>query len=183
MQTPETAWTAGLRRGDPAAFDAVYDAYRPRIYGFLYRWTGRSTVAEELCQETFLRLATHGPRLREDTDLAAWLFTVARNQARSWQRWSWLDAARIAQWAQGKANVGGDSPLAQAVASEQARALELALAALPLAHREAFLLVCVDQLEPQQAAEVLGIRPDAFRQRLARARAALHTALNLEERP
>lgn len=183
MRTDESTWTAGLRRGDAAAFDAVFAFYRARIYGFLVRWCGRRDVAEELCQETFLRLASHGPRLREDTDLAAWLFTVARNQARSWRRWSWLDAARVAEWARGRPGSAGDGPHSAAVVSEHAAALEIALAALPLAQREAFLLVCVDNLEPRQAAEILGMRPDAFRQRLARARAALATALKLEDQP
>ena len=74
----------GLRRGDAAAFDRVYARYRDRIYRFLRRLTGGDRpLADDLFQETFLKLARHAFRLRDDTDLAAWLYTVARNEYRA----------------------------------------------------------------------------------------------------
>lgn len=177
----ERAWLSGLRRGDGASFDAVYAAYRPRIFGFLVRMTGRRDVAEELLQDCFVQLARHAPGLREDTDLDAWMFTVARNRARSWQRWSWLDGARLA--ALGGALIGrvaAEDPFEHAAAGESARRLERALGALPPIYREAILLVSVDGLSPAQAAAALDLKPDALRQRLARARGALAAALGEE---
>lgn len=171
------AWTEGLRSGDVAAFEAVYAAFQPRLYGFLIRMTGRRDVAEELLQETFLRLARHAPRLRPDTELTAWLFTVARNLARSWRRWSWLDGARRSALESADRSNPQHDPLAHAAASQAARRLEAALATLKPMYREAFLLVAVDGMTPAQAATVLGLRPDALRQRLARARATLAEAL------
>jgi len=69
--SPEADWVAGLRRGEPGAFDAVFAAYRRRIYGYLVRMTRRRDVAEDLLQETFLRLAQHAKRLAGDTKLGA----------------------------------------------------------------------------------------------------------------
>ena len=43
------------------------------------RLSRRRDVAEDLVEETWLRLVTHAPRLRPDTRLASWLFTVARH--------------------------------------------------------------------------------------------------------
>ena len=77
MEADERAWVDGLRRGDPAAFDSVFAAYRRRLYGYLVRMTRRKDVAEDLLQETFLRLAQHARRLEATTRLGAWLFTVA----------------------------------------------------------------------------------------------------------
>lgn len=173
---PETAWLSALRDGEPAAFERVYTAYNRRIFGFLLRMVGRRDVAEELLQDCFLRLARHAPRLREDTDLGAWLFTVARNLARSWRRWSWLDGARIAALAGVKQPPPLD-PAALASAGQTVARLEAAVADLPPLYREALLLVVVEGLEPAAAAAVLNIRPEALRQRLARARATLHTTL------
>ena len=172
----EQALLSALREGDPIAFERVYGAYNRRIYGFLLRMTCRRDVAEELLQDCFLRLARHAPRLREDTDLGAWLFTVARNLARSWRRWSWLDAARISALAGARPSQPLD-PAALASAGQTAARLEAAIAALPPLYREALLLVAVDGLEPAQAAAVLDIKPEALRQRLARARATLQTSL------
>ncbi len=68
-----------LRAGDAGAFDEVYDAYRPRVFAFLLRMTRSRTLAEDLLDETWLRLVRHAPRLLPDTRMAPWLFTVARN--------------------------------------------------------------------------------------------------------
>ena len=68
-----------------------------------------------------------------------------------------------------------------AVASESGRRIEAALAALPVAYREALLLVLVEGLRPAEAAGVCGISPEAMRQRLSRARAALAASLDVDE--
>ena len=59
----QDAWVAGLRQGETAAFDAVFAAYRRRLFGYLVRMTRRRDVAEDLLQEVFLRLAQHALRL------------------------------------------------------------------------------------------------------------------------
>ncbi|HEX7700086.1 MAG TPA: RNA polymerase sigma factor, partial [Kofleriaceae bacterium] len=69
------------------------------------------------------------------------------------------------------------SPL-EAIADSQAQlAIERAFAALPPAYREVALLVGIEGMQPTEVAEVLGIRADAVRQRLARARAQLSELL------
>ena len=172
MTPPEPTWVSGLRAGDAGAFDAVYRAYRPRIYGFLWRMTRRPEVAEELLQETFLRLARHAPRLDPDTRLEVWLFAVARNLWRSWARWSVVDGTRLVGWASSFwAQRSPPTPEAALAAQETGAALERALGALPPALREVAVLVGVEGLSPGDAAAVLGITPEAARQRWSRARA------------
>ena len=61
--------------------------------------------------------------------------------------------------------------------SEAERRLEAAVAALPLAQREILLLVAAQGFSPSQAAAILRLRPEAARQRLRRARAAIGAAL------
>ena len=168
---------AGLRQGAPWAFDAAFDAYRGRLWGFLLRLSGRPEVAEELLQETFLRLAGHARDLRPDTNLRAWLFTVARNLHRSHRRWAWLDGQRLAEFASHAVSGAPPTPREAAAASEAGRAVERALAAMAPANREVALLVLVEKMEPTEAAAVLGLRPDAVRQRLARARQAISDVL------
>jgi RNA polymerase sigma-70 factor (ECF subfamily) len=60
--------------------------------------------------------------------------------------------------------------------------VERALAALPLPYREILLLCAVEGLAPREAAGVLGIKPDAARQRLARARAMIEHAVDPSRR-
>jgi RNA polymerase sigma factor (sigma-70 family) len=171
-----------LRRGEPSAFDAVYARYRGRIYGFLLRLSRRADVAEDLFQETFLKLSRNASRLAEDTDLAAWLFTVARNAWVSHRRWSMLDLSRLVAMeddAMPPANVPDAD--ARADAARAMERLERAMEALPPASREVLLLVGVEGFEQEQVAEMLGIKYDALRQRLARARAQLAERLAMVE--
>jgi len=179
VRVDEQAWVDGLRRGDPAAFDAVFAAYRRRLYAYLVRMTRRRDAAEDLLQETFLRLAQHAKQLAADTRLGAWLFTVAHRLFVSWTR-----AIAV------RAQLAGDLPATEQPGDEKPRspfeafadsqtqlALERAFAELAPAYREVALLVGVEGLAPTEVATILGQTPEAVRQRLARARTQLAAAL------
>jgi RNA polymerase sigma-70 factor (ECF subfamily) len=166
----DAALLARLKAGDEAAFDVLYDRYRARIFTLLRLGRNR-TLAEDLLDEVWLRLISNLRRLREDTNLAAWLFTVARNLYWTARRrtaadhlaesWLWPEPQ---QW---------PSPFDLASAGELARGIERGLAELPTQYREVLLLVGVEGLTPAEAADVCGISREALRQRLSRARAAL----------
>jgi RNA polymerase sigma factor (sigma-70 family) len=173
---------AGLRAGDTAAFDAAYDAYRPRLFGFLLRLSRRRSVAEDLLDETWLRLVAHAASLRPDTRLGAWLFTVARNLYWSYRRASALeeDAAWMATSSQSQIPATTPSPFELAAGAELQARVERALGALSPQHREVLLLVVSEGLPPSEAATVCGISAEALRQRLSRARTALASELDLD---
>jgi RNA polymerase sigma-70 factor (ECF subfamily) len=173
----ERELVARLRRGEHAAFDAIYDAYRAKLFGFLARMAGRRDLAEDLLQETFLRLASRGHLLAEDTRLGAWLFTVARNLYLSHCRTTLLDAERMDALALAPAPGLAPSPFESAAASQLGARLERAFAALPERDREVILLIAVERLDHADAAAVLELSPEALRQRLSRARAKLEQAL------
>lgn len=178
----ERSLVLGLKRGERAAFDATYEKYRARIHGFLLRLARRRDVAEDLFQEVWLKLARHAPRLADDTDLAAWLFTVARNAHVSHRRWSMLDLSRLVALAD-EARIEGahdrdEGPERNLEATRAMERLERALGSLSVGDREILLLVGVEELDQERAAAILGIRYDAFRQRLARARGRLAAALD-----
>jgi len=180
----ELALVEQLRRGDEAAFDAVYDAFNLRLFTFLLRLTRRHHVAEDLLEETWLRLVKHGHRLRPDTRLGPWLFTVARNLHVSYVRSRMIEdstaAGLMTLW---PVSVERSSPFEATAANELERRIERALASLPPASREVLLLVGVAGLDHPDAADVCGITPEALRQRLHRARAMLARALEMETRP
>ena len=178
----ELALVDRLRHGDADAFDAVHDAFNTRLFNFLARLSRRREVAEDLLEETWLRLVASAGRLRPETRLGPWLFTVARNLYVSYRRSRMLEdshaAGLIGLWPSGSPR---PSPFEVAAASETGRRIEAALGALPVAYREAILLVIVEGLRPSAAAEVCGITPEAMRQRLSRARAALASRLASDE--
>jgi RNA polymerase sigma-70 factor, ECF subfamily len=177
-QSSDRALVDRLAAGDPAAFDEVHAAYNVRLFTFLVRLCRSRDVAEDLLEETWMRLVSHAGRLRADTNLGCWLFTVARNLHASYCRSRLVEEshapALMTLWPAGTPR---PSPFEEAAASQVERRIEAALAELPLPSREALLLVGVEGLQPAEAAAVCGITPEAMRQRLSRARALLSQRL------
>src|SRR5687767_903544 len=159
-----------LKARDTAAFDVVYDRFNTRLYTFLVRLSRDRDRAQDLLEETWLRLVAHADRLRPDTRLGPWLFTVARNLYLSDCRARVLEQSDEGMLAQPSA---APSPFEETAANESQRRLEEALASLPLHYREVLLLVAVEGLTTSEAATVCGISNDALRQRLSRGRAML----------
>jgi RNA polymerase sigma factor (sigma-70 family) len=171
MNEPDDrALIAGLRARDAAAFDAIYARFNARLFTFLVRLSRDRDRAEDLLEDTWLRLVSHVDRLRDDTTLGAWLFTVARNL--------YLDGCRARVLERSDAELlshtsDAPSPFAHAAADESHRRLEAALASLPLIYREVLLLVGVEGMTITEAAAVCEVRKDTLRQRLSRGRAML----------
>lgn len=177
----ELTVVARLAAGDADAFDEVYAAFNTRLFTFLLRLARRRDVAEDLLEETWLRLVRHASRLQPDTRLGPWLFTVARNLHVSYVRSRLLEddtaVSLIGLW---PCQVHRSSPFEETAGSELERRLERALATLPTGPREVLLLVGVAGLDPSDAADVCGVTPQVLRQRLHRAREALLKALDRE---
>jgi RNA polymerase sigma-70 factor, ECF subfamily len=154
-----------LRRRDPRGFDLAYATYAGRLRGFLLRLGRDPELADDLLQQAFLRLAEQGPELRPDSDLRAWLFTVARNAFTSHVR-------KVRS-----TDEGALEALASPPADVEARLLlgdvERALGRLRPDDREVLLLVGVEGLDHATVAKIIGVHAAALRQRLARARSRL----------
>jgi RNA polymerase sigma-70 factor (ECF subfamily) len=173
-----------LRAGDPSAFDAVHAVFNARLFSFLVRLSRRRDVAEDLLEETWLRLVAHAGRLRPETRLGPWLFTVARNLHVSYCRSRLLEeshtAGLIGLWPFAWPR---PSPFEETAATEMERRIESAIASLPSTYREVLLLVGIEGFLPAEAAAVCGITPEALRQRLSRARALLLRRLETDGHP
>jgi RNA polymerase sigma factor (sigma-70 family) len=179
----ELRLVARLKAGEAAAFEAIYDAYRPRLFSFLARLSRRRDVAEDLLEETWLRLVARAGELNDDTCVGAWLFTVARNLYLSWCRHRALDDWRLSDltpcWPM---PAPGETPFEAAARSQVEGRLERALARLSTQDREVLLLVAAEGLTPAEAASSLGLAPEALRKRLQRARERLASEMDAHVR-
>ncbi|MCW8087195.1 sigma-70 family RNA polymerase sigma factor [Sabulicella glaciei] len=140
-----------------------------RAYG---RTLARSAAAaDDLVQETILRALRAETQFEPGTELRAWLFTILRNV--------WLGQARKA--GRERRALEAQRPEESRPASQGDR-LELdelarAMAELPLAQREALMLVGVQGMTTAQVAEVVGVAEGTIKARVSRARSALRAAL------
>ena len=157
-----------LQAGDEKAFLAVYDAHQAGIYRFALRMSGRTEVAEEVTQETFLRLVNGSLKYRlEQGALGSFLFGVARNLT-----WKHLAIDRGAPQLEELATDEPD-PLSRIETLESIDALKEAMMALPALQREAVVLCHLEEMSYEEAARVLECPVGTVRSRLSRARSEL----------
>ncbi len=168
-----------LRAGDVRAMATVWQRYHRRVYTFLLRLSRQPEQSQDLLQETFVRLGQHGRELAADVPILPWLFAVARNLYRSEQRRQvgWLRRLPILR---DVLDTPPATPYTWFAVGEEQRRLEAALLDLPELYREALLLVTMEQLAPESAAQVLGISHVALRKRVSRAKVLLRAALGVD---
>lgn len=164
-----------LRGGSSEAYQQVYFSEKNRVFALLLRLSGDAHVAADLFQNVWLKLARHAARLHDDTNLRAWLHTVARREYLSYRRAQVVDLSRFLAWGRHV-----ETSARSFAATRETDELEAALEALNERDREVLLLVGVAELDGAQAARALGISDVAFRQRLARARQRLSAELERE---
>ena len=162
-----------LRAGDASAFDAVYASEKAGLYGFLLRLSRDRHVSADLFQNVWLKLAKHASALRPDSNVRAWLYTVARREYVSFRRAQALDVSRLLVLNRELAETPADAAL-----DAQLLALRAAFSRLSDPDREVLLLTSAEGIDSEQAAEILGISNAALRQRLARARRRLTAVLS-----
>ena len=137
-----------------------------------------AALVESIGQEVFLRAFRFAPTYRYPQKFSTWMFTVARNLYVSYCRSRMLDydaRAALHVWPERQVEA---SPFEMTSANELQQRIEVALAALPGAYREALLLVAFEGLTPTEAAEICGVSGETMRQRLSRARVMLAKRLD-----
>jgi len=180
---PELALLARMRRGDEAAFVALYRRHSDAVYRLALLYCGSSAAAADVTQDTFLHfIAQPGQYDPARGSIAAWLCGIARNLARRLHgmREDATDPAELADdlapYAQ---QVDGDTPLERLLRDEAAERVRRAVAALPPHYRDVVILCELSELSYAEAAQVCGIDIGTVRSRLSRARTHLAQRLAL----
>jgi RNA polymerase sigma-70 factor (ECF subfamily) len=171
--------------GDDAAFGAVYDGIAPRLYGYLLRQTREASRAEDLLQQTLLRIHRARDRFIPGAEVLPWAFAIARRLLVDSVRRDKHEtvAAEEPDADQGASEAPGPDELAQA--RELAVRIDRVLATMPASQRAAFELVKQEGLTLAEAAQVLGTSVAAVKLRAHRAYQKLRAALGdvLEDGP
>ena len=76
-----------LRNGRDSALNEIIDRWKKPLTGFAWRYVQNETDAQDMVQETFVKVYRYKDRFRKDTRLSAWLFTTLANQCRNFSRW------------------------------------------------------------------------------------------------
>jgi RNA polymerase sigma-70 factor (ECF subfamily) len=162
-----------VQNGDPRAYRELVERHVRGVHAFVYRMLGSRAEAEEVCQESFLRLWKHADTFVARAKPSTWLYRVAHNLA--------IDRLRRRREQSHPTGIEdvptSDRPSLHLYDKQVALAVEQALAALPERQRAAISLVHYQGMSNAEAAEVLGVRVRALESLLARGRQQLRELL------
>src|SRR5205823_6454745 len=176
---------AAYQQGDPAAFEALLRRHRAPLFTFLLRMLGDRERAEDLAQETFLRIVKGAQAWEQRARFQTWLFTIARNlcvdQSRRdrFRRTDSLDAQGPDEEPAMVDSVPGRE-IDPARGAESARlrpVLAKALAGLPAEQREVFLLREQAGVPFKEIAGLTGVNENTVKSRMRYALEGLRKAL------
>ncbi len=178
-----------VQRGDRDAFGSLLSRYQNRLYRYLLRWVREEATAEDLFQQTWIRVLDNIRRFDPKRNFDAWLFAVARNIAIDYLRRRRPDSL--------DEPVGDELPLSERIAASAPGALEQVLRterielvqkvleSQPVVYREILSLRFEEEMKLEEIAEVLCIPLGSVKSRLSRALEGMRTAflrIQLEDR-
>jgi RNA polymerase sigma-70 factor, ECF subfamily len=159
------------RRGEEAAFLALYREHRTPIFRYAWRLTGSTATAEDATQECFVALLSGGRFDPSQGSLRTYLFGVARHIAMRRMR---LEDREIED-PPDRPSV--EDSLESLIGRERAAVVAEAVAALPPLQREALILHEYEDLKLEEIAAITGVETGAVKARLFRARETLRKRL------
>jgi RNA polymerase sigma-70 factor (ECF subfamily) len=158
--------------GERLAFTALLDRHLKAVAGFAYRMLIDTAEAEDVAQETFLRLWRDRQKWRPEAKLQTWLFRVARNLCIDRFRRKEVVTDKVPEQIDPR-----DGPSADLQRSQSAGLVNNAVAQLPERQRAAIALIYHQDLSNIEAAGILGISVDALESLLSRGRRHLKKRL------
>ena len=179
-ETSADAVLAAARAGDAAALDALLREHQPRVYRFGLHMCRDPEDAKDVLQDTLFAAARSLGDFRGASSLDTWLYSIARGFCVKKRRRSKFAPREELPIEAAGAELLPDpaAPLDEALAGREVeRAVEAAIRGLPPAYREVLLLRDVEGLTAPEVAEVLGLKVEAVKSRLHRARAAVRKRL------
>ncbi len=159
MSDDTQALARGLRRRDPELLDGLIERYQYRLFRYLLYICGNRETAEDLFQETWVRVLDRGHQFDGKSKFETWLFTIARNLVIDMQRRKRpLSLDTLAETEQNPlqlADTNDPSPLNLVFAREEEASVQASLLGLPAIYREALLLRFQEDLKLEEIAAVL----------------------------
>jgi RNA polymerase sigma-70 factor (ECF subfamily) len=173
---------AGLRRRDPELLDRLIEQHQQRLYRYLLFLTGNSALAEDLFQETWIRVLERGHQYNANSKFESWLFAIARHLVIDLsRRKKFSSLEELADPESGQPYEPPDdhasSALQLLVMRENERAVQISLMKIPAYYREVLLLRFHEELGLEEIAGVLSTPLSTVKSRLYRGLEALKSAL------
>jgi len=173
---------SGLVNGDLEAFDTIVGRYKNRLLNFVYRFVKDYDVAEDIVQETFLRVFRKRRDYKAIANFSTWIFTIAGNLAKSElrrrKRWKFLsiDASNDDEKSFELPDPGMKPDRQAAVRMLDENVQEM-IDSLQIKYKEALILRDIQGMSYKQISEIVGVPVGTVKSRVNRARLKLQKKL------
>ena len=168
--------------GEPRAFDRFVEHFRGKVFHYSWLMCGQAEDAEEVAQETLLRVFASIDQLREPERIRAWVFRIARNACLMQRRKSVFAPAQelpLDDLPPGDQTADSAEPADRRLLQGELRAvLDRVILELAPQYRAVVVLRDLEELSTEETADILGLKPDAVKTRLHRARLAMRQTLD-----
>lgn len=173
--------------GEPAAFEALVEKYRGRVYGLALRMLNSEDDAAEVLQETFISAYRNLSNFRGEAQFGSWVSRIAANHALMRLRHRKVVGQIEAPLDEPSFNERGSlvdeisdfgNVEEEAINHELRDAIEAAAARLGDDYREVFVLRDLEGMSYEEIAELTGVTVPAVKSRLHRARLSLRSAID-----
>ena len=177
MESETSAIARGLRRRDPELLDRLIEQYQHRLLRYLVHLTGNRELAEDMFQETWIRVLERGHQYDPKYEFSTWLLSIARHLTLDYlrkKRPASLDG--LLDEEEGVSLDPADlrpSALELVAQHEQAERISAALAGIAAEYREAIVLRFQEGLALEEIAAVTGSPVGTVKSRLYRGLNAL----------
>jgi RNA polymerase sigma-70 factor (ECF subfamily) len=178
VQSENAAIAHGLKRQNPELLDELIDLYQHRLLRYLLFLTGKREVAEDLFQETWMRVLLRGSQYNGKARFDTWLFTIARNLVIDLSRKRTM--ASLDEMREGGEDdrpfeiaMSGPSPLEQFQSRENCAEVGEVLLKLESNYREVLVLRFYEELSLEEIATLTKAPLSTVKSRLYRGLAAL----------
>ena len=172
MESEASAIARGLRRRDPDLLDRLIEQYQHRLLRYLLDLAGNRELAEDLFQETWIRVLERGHQYDGRHEFSTWLYAVARNLTIDYlRRRSPISLDGLLEDEDHAPVEPADTrPLAWEVVAqhEQAERIRAALVGIPVEYRETVVLRFQEGLALEEIATVTGAKLGTVKSRLYR---------------
>ena len=171
-----------LIAGEADAFEQFVEYFRSKVFHYSWLMCGQREDAEEVAQETLLRVFESLEQLREPEHVRAWVFRIAKNVCLMQRRKSVFAPTHelsTDDLLPGEEPLGAELPPDREYLRGELRAvLDRIVAELPPNYRSVVVLRDMEELSTEETAQILDIGPDVVKTRLHRARAAMRQKLD-----
>jgi len=175
-----------FQRGDEDAFTQLVRRFKDPLTNYVYRFLGELDRANDVVQETFLRLYHYRHAYTRDAKFATWLYKVASNITKTELRREYVSRRYLVhgissdndgEWATDEFLDRDSTPDTQVDSTMKMRLVQQALMQISAAYREVVILRDIQQMSYEEITEITGLGLGTVKSRINRGRAQLQKLL------